>query len=296
MRENESQKHPGGFTLVELLVVIGIIALLIAILLPSLNQARLQARTVQNLSNMRQTGIALENYRSDWDATYPMHSSSKSETTALGYPRTRWADYLYPYLNSTEVFMSPHLSEDERVRMRKPFAHTVTADPGGSPIEDENTIYFGGYGYNYQYLGNSRKPGTITRAFFAKTSHVRAASDTIAIADTDGSRDGTDAFTEQGVYVVDPPLHSVELGSLGSRKNDTPVTFASANGNATYRGQDTVTLAYRSTPAPRNRDKVAIIFADGHGNTMTPDEMDDIDENGEPSNRYWNGLGVRDRR
>ena len=76
-----------GFTLIELLVVISIISLLVAILLPALSQARIQASTVQCLSNQRGVYLAAATFTNDMRNWFPP-SSGVSLNPIYGTPTT----------------------------------------------------------------------------------------------------------------------------------------------------------------------------------------------------------------
>ena len=100
-----------GFTLVELLVVIAIIGILIALLLPAVQAAREAARRANCSSNMRQWGLAIQNYESGnrvfpyglirgeffWQSTGPCGPNGE-------YVRQSFVIGLWPYIECVDLF------------------------------------------------------------------------------------------------------------------------------------------------------------------------------------------------
>ncbi|NUP99545.1 MAG: DUF1559 domain-containing protein [Armatimonadetes bacterium] len=235
-----------AFTLIELLVVIAIIAILAAILFPVFAKAREKARQTSCLSRLHQVGLGLAMYATDHEG-YPMMSAPSDWAV-----RPKWPDYIYPYVKNEQVFLCP--SAETRI-LAKRFVHN-------------NAALYGGLGYNYQYLGNTRLAWSATDAMIAVPASTVALADTGGVVRDDGS-------IGAGEYTIDPPLSSAR----GSGKASGFYGDGSECGSA----------GCRSKPSERHNEQVNVAFTDGHAKAMKLTALDDYDRDGSRDNGYWNG-------
>ena len=117
------QRTRGGFTLVELLVVIGIIAVLISILLPALSKAREAGNAVKCAANLRAIGQGLAVYVAENKQTFPAAyvyrpapgwSGGADRFPQPSYGYVHWSSFIYgtkPGQTSAEAFKCPTLDQ-----------------------------------------------------------------------------------------------------------------------------------------------------------------------------------------
>lgn len=101
-----SGRNRPGFTLIEVLAVVGILAILAAILFPVMSNARQRGRQASCSSNVRQLALAFTAYTADWDGAYPPHeiSEGRQEGQAIHDP---WDRRLFGYIGSDALYVCP---------------------------------------------------------------------------------------------------------------------------------------------------------------------------------------------
>jgi prepilin-type N-terminal cleavage/methylation domain-containing protein/prepilin-type processing-associated H-X9-DG protein len=141
-RANNSQASHDGFTLIELLVVIAIIGILAALLLPTLSKGKASAQSAACKSNLRQLGIALNLYVSDY-GKYPGPRPTFFEAQSYGLH-----GWLLPYLSMpTDEGVDFVRANDNRGVLKCP-AKPPQIFPGLFINSPSALMYYDGYGYN----------------------------------------------------------------------------------------------------------------------------------------------------
>lgn len=92
-----------GFTLIELLVVIAIMSILASMLFPSFSRARESARRAACGSNLRQVGLGVAQYTSDWDEMHPVGYPFYMQES-VDFPDSSMVMVVNPYIRSTQVW------------------------------------------------------------------------------------------------------------------------------------------------------------------------------------------------
>ena len=246
--KGSQQAHGLGFTLVELLVVIAVIAILASLLLPTLAKAKNKGQGARCLSNTRQIGLASMMYGNDWEDRLPDKDWQQG-----------------PYRNAQqkscggEWLWTPAIQLDQY--LKAPLVWVCPSKGRGLIYATEpgtfDPSYTGFLSYGFNYIGCYGLDYSKATPAFRKYSSIAEPTRTVAMAEIGGSSDpkqigGVGDASADGAWLD-------EWWALNSYPNNS-----SPKGGTNHR--------FQSQYAKHNR-RVDLVFLDGHSAASRPSQL-----------------------
>lgn len=190
-----SRRIRAGFTLVELLVVIGIIALLVAILLPALNKARQQGQWAACLSNLKQIGNALLSYSTENKGYYPRCASGANGQFPDDF--IFWQEAPAPGRNSDDSALVPYIgTKGDKFKQVMRCPTDNYADRGVRPGREAYGAYRYSYSMNQWWVADPQNSLTGKRH---KVYEIRRSSEKILMIEEKQPNDGRWDFSQNTI-------------------------------------------------------------------------------------------------
>ncbi len=280
-----SNRKRAGFTLIELLVVIAIIGILIALLLPAVQRVREAANRTTCQNNLKQMGLALQNYHQMHGHFPPAYYCIELEDATLPWytsPGWGWSALLLPYLDQQPVAKSINLQlpiEESthtvvRTNLMRVFTCPSDRETGVYTVSDiftkslaeaATTSYAANYGYGFD-VGERPEFGT---GVFFRNSKVR-------VSDIADGTSTTIAVGERAaLFARTPWAGAINHGTVtitkgapvgGNIVEEAPVqAMASVNGKTPLNSKDSNPYLFFSG----HGDCVIFTYADGSVHSLS---------------------------
>ncbi len=221
MKNRHGRRYPAAlaFTLIELLVVIAIIAILAALLLPSLSKAKELAKQTKCQGNLKQQASAFAMYADDWKGYWPNPCQDNTNTRV-------WIFNIGPYINVQWNYGAPVLSQAPRTCLWCP---SWTINP--------SSVYYLGYGMNI-FVPPMIGWSSVYSSVYPRMGASRAPSLQALTADSSDFHLGTttDELTAFGLVKFDYRRHraGANINFCDGHVEWKPGTYIVQNQNAIY--------------------------------------------------------------